>query len=149
MMEAFGKTIVGDRLTGALYEMSSAFHTDVDDDEDDEVPTYIRRVRQAPRFSVDQKRVTVHSLQLVMDTGQGLVLGQGVDPQMMLTISRDGGQTFGNQRWESAGPIGAWSTRVKWDQCGQARNLVPRFVASDPIPWRVVDLLINFTVGLT
>jgi len=145
-MMAFGKQIVGDRLTGSLYEMSSAFHTDVTDGGVESV-TYIRRMRQAPRLSADQRRITIHSLQLVLDAGEGLNLGQGSNPLVMLEIAKDGGKVFGNQRMESAGAIGAFDTRVRWTRCGQGRNPVPRFTVSDPIPWRVVDLLVDYSVG--
>ena len=140
MMEAFGKTIVGDRLTGDIYEMNSTFSTDVNG-------AILRGVRQAPRLSFDQKRFTVDSLQLIMDTGQGLVTGQGSDPQMMVKTSWDGGQTFGNERWASTGKIGEWSTRVRWTQFGQGRNFVPQFVMTDPVPYRVVDCLVEYRVG--
>lgn len=141
-IEAFGFTIVGDRLTGTLYEMNSTYYSDVGG-------VTIRRVRQAPRFSVNQKRVTINNLQLVMDVGQGLSTGQGSDPQMMLSMSKDGGQTFGPERWTTAGAIGQWDTRVRWNILGQGRNFTPRFVATDPIPWPITDCLIDYTVGLS
>lgn len=142
MMEAFGKMLVGDRLGGNIYEMKSSFFTDVDG-------AAIRRVRQAPRFSVEQKRVTVHSLQVVMDAGEGLSTGQGSDPQLMLSVSKDGGKTFGNERWSSTGKMGEWDTRVTWQRLGQARNFTPQFVATDPCPFRIVDCLFDYTVGLS
>jgi len=140
MMSAFGVTIVGDRVTGDLYTLASTVHTDVGG-------AAIRRVRQPPRLSADQRRVTVHSLQVILDAGLGLNTGQGSDPQLMLTTSKDGGETWGNERWASAGAQGDYATRVVWDRCGQARNRVDRFVATDPIPWRLVDCVVELTVG--
>lgn len=141
MMEAFGKTLVGDRLTGNIYEMNSTFGSDVDG-------SVIRRMRDAPRFSQGQRQVRVNSLELVMDKGQGLVSGQGSDPQMMLSVAKDGGKQFGNETWCSAGKIGEWEQRVRWTQvCGWARNVVPRFVATDPVPWRIVDCIMSYSVG--
>jgi len=139
-MLAFGRILVGDRLTGDIYEMSSLFQDDVDGN-------VIRRLRQPPRFSVDQKRVTVNSLHVVMDVGQGLPSGQGVNPQLMLQTAKDGGKVFGNERWSSAGALGAFETRVRWTQCGQARNRTDRFIATDPVPWRLVDCIMDYTVG--
>jgi hypothetical protein len=140
-MQAFGdRMLVGDRLTGTIYEMSSEFQTDVDG-------AVIRRLRQPPRFSVEQKKVTVNSLQVVMDVGQGVATGLGVDPQLMLQSSRNGGKTWGNERWKSAGMGGDFNIEVKWTQCGQAVNRADRFVATDPVPWRLVDCLISYTVG--
>lgn len=140
VMEAFGKLIVTDRLTGDLYEMKSSFYSDVDG-------SVIRRVKQPSRLSANQKRIFVENIQLVMDVGVGLVSGQGVDPLMMLQLSGNGGKTFGNERTSSAGPIGEYDTRVQWPRCGSGRNIVPRFVATDPVPWRIVDCLIDYTVG--
>lgn len=139
-MEAFGKLLVGDRLTGNVYEMKSSYFTDVDG-------AVIRRMRQAPRFSVDQKLISVSAMQIVMDAGMSLSTGQGSDAQMMVEISKDGGQTFGNVRTASIGPMGTWGARVRWNQFGQGRNWVPRFTATDPVPDRIVDLLIDFEVG--
>lgn len=140
VMQAFGKTLVGDRLTGGIYEMSTAFQTDVDG-------AAIRRVRQPPRFAVDQRRVTVYALQLVMDVGQGTATGQGTDPQMMLRTSRNGGKTWGPERWAPIGAGGDYDARVDWTRLGDARNFVPRFVATDPVPYRIVDCLIDYRVG--
>ncbi len=139
-MEAFGTTIVGDRLSGSLYEMGSEFQTDVGG-------APIRRVRQPPRLSMEQKRLTIPSLELVMDKGQGTATGQGVNPVMMLEVSRDGGKTFGNQRQSSSGAGGAFEARVRWTNCGQARNFVPRFIASDPVPFPITDCVVNVRVG--
>lgn len=139
-VEAFGKTLVGDRLTGDVYEMSSAFQSDVDG-------SVIRRVRQPPRFSLEQKRLTIPSLELVMDKGQGIATGQGSSPQMMLQVSRDGGKTFGNERMSSPGAGGNYEARVRWTNLGQARNFVPRFVATDPVPMPISDCVITYRAG--
>jgi hypothetical protein len=134
------RNLVQDRITGAIYRMSTTLFMDVDG-------AAIRRLRQPPRISFDQKRFTTHAIQLVMDVGQGLQTGQGSDPQIMRQTSKDGGQTWGNEQWASAGPIGAYDTRVRWTQCGQARNRVDRFIDTDPVPSRWVDALIDVTVG--
>lgn len=169
-ISAFGQVLAGDRLTGTIYVLDPAVYTDVDG-------AVIRRVRQPPRFSVNQKRITVTDLQLVMDVGNGLSGGGGTeggdawggawgdawgtswetlavdsmavatDPQMMLEVSRDGGKTFPLKRWCSAGKMGEWNNRVYWTNLGQARNFTPRFVATDPVPWPVVDLLIEYREG--
>lgn len=139
-MQAFGKTIVGDRLTGDIYELSAAFQNDVDG-------AAIRRVRQPPRFAVNQKRIAVHTMQLVMDTGLGTETGQGVDPVMMLRTSGNGGKTFGNEISSTIGAGGEWDTRVMWNRLGDARNFVPQFVATDPVPYRIVDCEFDYTVG--
>lgn len=139
---AFGKHLVGDRQTGTIYEMASTIYTDVGG-------TPMRRLRQPPRLAFDQKRVTYDRLELVMDVGVGLTTGQGVDPQVMLRSSRDGGQTWGAERWRSAGALGAYQTRVFWTRLGDARNRVDQIIVSDPVPFRIVDATLDYRVGLS
>ena len=134
------RNLVQDRLTGAIYRMSTDLFTDVDG-------AYIRRLRQPPRLSFDQKRFVTHSIQIVMDVGQGLQTGQGSNPQIMRETSKDGGRTWGNEQWVGSGAVGAYDTRVRWTQCGQARNRCDRFIDTDPVPSRFVDALIDVTVG--
>jgi hypothetical protein len=107
----------------------------------------IQRIRVAPRLSSLQQRFTVNSLQLTMDVGVGLATGQGADPQVMLQVSKNGGQTFGNERWVTAGPIGRVGTRVRWTRLGQGRNFVPRVVFSEPVPFRISEAVIDVTPG--
>jgi hypothetical protein len=135
-----GRHLVGDRAIGRIYRMSIDLFTDVDG-------AALRRVRQPPRVDTGQTRATCSEIQLIMDVGIGLLSGQGDDPQVMLKTSRDGGRTWGPERWESAGPIGAYDTRVFWSQNGQARNRVDQFVFSDPVPWRITDATIELSVG--
>jgi hypothetical protein len=134
------RNLVQDRLTGAIYRMSTDLFTDVDG-------AMIRRLRQPPRLSFEQKRFVTNSIQLVMDVGQGTQTGQGRVPQIMRQTSTDGGRTWGNEHWATSGRIGQFDTRVRWTQCGQARNRVDRFIDTDPVPSRFVDCLIDVTQG--
>lgn len=170
-MEAFGQTLVGDRVTGSIYTMTGESFTDVDG-------AAIRRLRQPAPLSLDRKRYVVDSLELTMDVGVGLIPGAGSsggslsrrwrwpwaswsrpvhrtagpvsvaarvgsDPQAMLRISRDGGKTFGTEHWTSMGPMGQYRTRVMWTRLGNCRSFVPQLVVSDPVPARVTDASIS------
>jgi hypothetical protein len=140
---AFGEHLVGDRTTGKLYRMALDVFTDVDGEA-------LRRLRQPPRISMGQTRFTVQSVWLVMDVGVGLSGTEptvGVDPQVMRRASRDGGKTWGPEKWMSAGKLGDYSTRVFWSPCGQARNYQDQFVFSDPVSFRIADAEIEITVG--
>lgn len=132
--------LVGDRERGTLYRMSTELSTDVTGEG-------IRRLRQPPRISNGQTRFVVHSVWLVMDVGVGLSTGQGSDPQVMRRCSRDGGKTWGPERWVSMGKQGEYSTRVIWFACGQARNYGDEFSWTDPVPVRLVDGHIDLTMG--
>lgn len=140
----FGMHIVGDRATGTLYQMATDFYTDVDDEP-------IRRVRQPPRLSLDQSRFIVPKIELVMDVGVGEIGASTTDPDVnpvaMLQTSRDGGKTWGPERWASIGRQGEFGTRVFWPQCGQARNRVDRFVFSASVPIKITGAEIVIQQG--
>jgi len=138
---AFGKHLVGDRVSGMIYEMSQAFATHTDG------VSGLRRVRRAPHLVKELKRATYSWFQLHMEVGLGLSSGQGSDPLAMLRWSNDGGQTWSNVLNASAGPIGAYAQRVAWRRLGSARDRVFEVSVSDPIPWRLVDAYLELEVG--
>lgn len=157
-----------DRQSGHLLIIDTNSFVDVDGNP-------IQRIREMPRLAANQARFTVNRLQLVMDVGIGLNPGfmttgtfdpaafdpaafddllttfqtQGTDPQIMLQTSRDGGKVWGFEQWRSAGKIGAYNTRVTWDRQGQARNFVPRFTFTDPVPFRWTDCLVDVSPGMS
>ncbi len=117
----------------------------------------IRRVR---RFllpsSPDNKNVQIPTLELLMRTGIGLTpaawdganVPQGANPQVMMRLSKDGGKTWGPERWRSAGAIGRYLTRVRWLRAtGNYRNAVVEVVVSDPVDWQFLAMLGDPTEG--
>ena len=90
--------------------------------------------------SPDNKRMTIPTLELLMRTGIGLTAGpsgspvQGEDPQVMLRISKDGGNTWGFEQRRSAGTIGNYKDRVRWLRAtGLYRNAVAEITMTDPV----------------
>lgn len=137
---AFNKHLVLHAENGSVYDQNIAFTTDADGD-------LIRRLRVPPLLTADQKLVFIDRLQVVLEAGLGLTTGQGIDPQVMLEMSRNGGKTWGNIRSRSAGVQGAYTHRVVWHRCGAGRNPVPRITVTDPIPWRVIDGFVDVRQG--
>jgi len=139
---AFGQPIVGDRATGTLYRWDGATCTDASG-------AACRRVRRVPlpRLLEGTQWIKLHDLELLLDVGIGTVSGQGVDPQLILRISRDGGKTWGNDKQTTAGAMGAYWTRVMWQRLGRVRDGlgVVEIVVTDPNPWRLVGAA--FTVA--
>ena len=85
--------------------------------------------------------------ELHLDTGIGTVEGQGVNPQIALSYSDDGGNTWSPEHWMSAGALGTYFTRVMWYQLGQSRDRVFRIVTSDPVAYRLIALYLNVQPG--
>lgn len=128
---AFGYHLVGDRNNGDIYKMGLNKYRDIGS-------AYIRRERITPHVHAWGKRIRYSMLEIIMETGVGLSTGQGSDPQVMLQRSNDGGRTWGNEKWRSAGAIGEYRTRVRFNRLGSAYDRVFRVAVSDPIPWRIV-----------
>ena len=127
----FGMNLVGDRSSGIVAKMRQEYGSDF-------TGTVIRRVRQCPHTADRDQEMTFDRLQIDMDTGQGLAVGQGSDPTMMLIYSNDWANTWGNELWRSAGRQGEYQIQVAWSRLGTAKGRVYRLVVSDPVPWRIV-----------
>jgi len=107
----------------------------------------IRRLRQAPHLSDEQGWVYYERLQLDLESGVGLTDGQGVDPQVMLQWSDDGGHTWSREHWVSAGRGGAYTWRALWRRLGRSRDRVFRLVISDPVKVTWIDAFMELERG--
>lgn len=116
-------------------------------------PTYgtetvlLRRLRQAPHLSHENQWTFHRRLQIDMETGVGLSSGQGSDPQVMVSWSDDGGHTWSNEHWVSAGRMGEYTARVILRNLGRTRDRVYRVVVSDPVAWNLIASYIDVDAG--
>lgn len=129
---AFGKHLVGDRLSGGIYEMSSNFGFDF-------AGAPLRRVRRMPGLQSELERIFYPGLRLYIENGLGLIIGQGSNPKVLYRYSDDGGKTWGGFREASAGKQGDYKTHIDFLMNGSANDRVDEIIVSDPIPWRVMD----------
>lgn len=124
--DAYGKTLAGSS-NGKIVELDLDTYTDNDGG------TYIRRaVTSAPLYNGGNRGI-MRFLELECELGVGLQTGQGSDPKAMLRWSKDGGQTFGNEKWASFNAIGVRRPRCKWLNLGLFRDGVAEISVSDPI----------------
>ena len=131
-MEAYGKVMIGDRTTGAIYEVDRNTYTEAGQPMEYAVTTL-------PLYQ-GEERLFFAGLDANFDGGQGLLTGQGSDPQVMLTVSRDGGYTFGTELTRSLGERGKYKDRVRWNRLGQGREMVFRLRVTDPVPVTLLDM---------
>lgn len=138
---AFGEHRMLDCQTGAHYKLTTESATDVSEANIGSPFTrrQIRRLRRSPTLMLENQRIYFSGFEVDLEPGLGLATGQGSDPQVMLRISNDGGKTWGAEMWRSAGPIGAYSKRVRWNRLGMGRRRVHEVVVADPIPWRLTN----------
>src|SRR3972149_14181 len=77
----------------------------------------------------------------------GFVQWPGSDPQVMLRISNDGGKTWVTEQWRSAGKMGEYHRRVRWNRLGAARRRVFEASVTDPIPWKITGAYLRASGG--
>lgn len=139
-----GIHIVTDVSTTEIYQLSESTYSDDG--------TAITRLRTSPHVSSDLKRLFYNSFQLDMEVGIGLDGGvQGSSPTVMLDFSDDGGHTWSSESWtladNSAGAIGNYKTRVKWNRLGKSRDRIFRVKMTDPVKTVWIDAQIEIEGG--
>lgn len=109
----------------------------------------IVRLRRAPHIISALNRIRYSHLRVLMDVGITTIVppSVGSDPLIALRWSDDGGQTFGTTYTASAGMTGAYSTLVDFYQLGQGRDRIFEFAVSAPVPWRLIDAFVDYSVG--
>ena len=145
---------VGDYSSNRLYQWDLSTYTD------DGV--MIVRHRTAAHQHADRKRIFFREFEIDLERGVGLLpaIGSGPstsvtgpaavsgqDPQAMLQWSDDGGVTWSNERWASAGPRGKRIQRIHWHRLGYSRDRVFRVFFSDPVKWVIVDARMDADVA--
>ena len=104
-----GNHLIGDRDSGAVYELSPDYY----DDNGEE----IHRIRILSHVSQEMQSMTLSEVILDMETG----VGDTDEPQVMLSVSKDGGRNYGNERWRGFGKLGNYRALVRWLRFGQAK----------------------------
>ena len=139
------KVMVGDYQNGNVYSF------DLDDYSDNgSIQKWLRSWRALPTGQNNLKRTAHHSLQLDCESGTGLNLGQGSDPQVMLRWSDDGGHTWSNEHWVGIGKIGEYYRRAIWRRLGMTMKLRDRVYevsGTDPVKIAIMgaELLLSPT----
>lgn len=106
-----------------------------------------RRQRRCPFLSAEQVWLFFQRLEIVLESGLGLTSGQGSDPQVMLRWSDDGGHTWSDEHWASAGERGEYARRVFWTRMGRSRTRCYELTVSDPIGWQVLEAVLQIEKG--
>lgn len=141
----YGDHLVGDHSNGKIYRMSLNLN------DDDGIEIYRERAWEIVDPAVTNQRVRIDRVDVTAITGDGgSVVGSGaatvdssitvdsdltvdsdggniaIPPLMWLQISKDSGRTWGYERFQSLGVLGARKTQARWRRGGSGRNIVFR-----------------------
>ena len=136
---AFGKHLVGDFVSGVLYELDEDTHTDGG------LP--ISWSRTTTHIISDFKRIKHKEVVLNFETGVGL--NGNDDPLVYLTYSDDGGHSYITPREASLGVIGQRKNRVMWARLGNSRDRVYKVFGSEPVKTVLIGGYIDVEAGKT
>ena len=110
--------------------------------------TRIRRyLRRSPIYSKENARAVWPLFQVDATVGVGNANEPGVDPQMMMRFSDDGGHTWSYVLPRSVGLRGRYNTQVQWHRCGMARNKVFEVFWTDPVRIALMDAFARVDIG--
>lgn len=132
-----GMRVVGDYQNGALYQLTRNAYTDAG--------WPLLAQRRACHFwdKGERGRVFMASLQLDFRPGVGNASGMGSDPQAGISISKDGGATFGQRTFRPIGKIGNYLNRTMWRKLGFGRDNVIDLQIIDPVPRDLIGVTIK------
>lgn len=133
------RTIVGDYENGNLYRLNPDSYTD------NGAPIAMELISR--HLNTENVRFTIDSVELDMESGVGLATGQGSNPQIMMQVSKDGGHSWGVERWVSFGKIGEYLQRAIWRRLGQSRVFTFKFRITDPVKRVILGAVVRVRNG--
>jgi hypothetical protein len=122
---AFGKQLVGDRENGNIYEMDMDIYSDNGED--------IVRERIYKHLFNEGDRLRFNCLEIGVETGVGLQNGQGSNPKIALSLSKDSGQSYGTPYTQELGKAGNYFETVRFRRLGVAESMTFKIRISDQV----------------
>ena len=107
-VEAYGQTLVGSSFSGAIGTLDMNEYRDFG--------VQMQRSVSTARLKNNLIRRASPLIEMFAETGE--VLGNDPEPVISLSISRDGGKTFGQPRFRGLGKTGQFDRRVCWRRNG-------------------------------
>lgn len=133
LVTAYGKLLVGDSESGIIGRIDNDIATDYG--------VIIERDFAMPTLENNSKPMFFNSIEVVLDAGQGKE--DDSTPHIRMSYS-DNGRTYTPERTRSAGKVGEYFIKAKWQQLGTTRRYrIFRFKMSADVRWVVMKVVIN------
>lgn len=144
---AYRKNLIADNSNGNIYELDVETY--------DENGTNIERWRDSGPISGvllgnPGKRIELNRFELIMEVGAGELPSTAdnrENPYVMLSLSTDGGKTFGTERWGQLGKMGEY-VKVEWPALGSFYEAIIRIKFSDPNYYSIHSAAADIEVGI-
>lgn len=129
-MFIFGKHLVGDRRNGRIYDLSMDYYDDGGE--------ALCRERIYTHLSDEGQRIRYNALEIGFETGVGLQSGQGSNPLVQFSLSKDGGRTWSDTYTASLGAVGRYQQKVEFRRLGVAEIMTFRIRVTDPVKVAII-----------
>lgn len=131
-----GKHIVGDSTTGKLYTLSLDAFT--------EAGSPLVALRRCQHIKQAKNPLEIPGIIIDAETGVGLSGDvQGLDPQMGLRYSIDGGLTWSEWMHASMGKIGDYLATIRYPRLGTGEDWVFEIMVSDPVRRNILGAYVD------
>jgi len=144
ILEVYNKVFIGDRSNGNLNYLD--FNT-----YDQAGETWQRRrvMGSINGDKLGQKghRVQMSRMEFILETGVGLITGQGEDPKIMLEASYDGGKSWSTGTWMKIGRLGQTNIRAEWYSMKSFYDMIVRLTTSDPVAFNIYSAAIDIRLA--
>ena len=134
-----GYTVVSEYNSGNIDRYDTATYTD----NGAIIPRELITRHGSNNFNV----FSIDEIYLDMETGVGLVSGQGSAPCVMLEVSKDNGRTYSTPRQLSLGALGNYRQRLIARRFGSSRDFVFRIRFTDPVQFTITDGAVTIREG--
>lgn len=140
IVSSYGKLLVADYINGNIGFIDKKSYT--------EYGEVMVQEKASKPFSAGGLPSFVGTIQLTMESGVGLAVGQGSDPIVRMDYSDDGGRTFSSEFSRSYGKVGEYMSLPTWRRQGRIpRHRVIRFKTSDPVKSVIIKLEADVELG--
>jgi hypothetical protein len=144
VLEVYNKVLIGDRSNGNLNELDFDTYSQAGE-------TWRRRRILASVngdiFGQKGQRVEMSRMEFIIETGTGLVTGQGDDPQIMIEASYDGGRSWDEGKWLKIGRQGEFNIRAEWYSMKSFYDMMVRLTTSDPVAFNIYSAAIDLRLA--
>jgi hypothetical protein len=82
-----------------------------------------------------------------METGVGLISGQGDNPRIMVEYSDDGGNSWNGGSWPRVGRLGEFALQVEWFDLGSFYTRIFRISTTDPVDYTILSATIDLRLA--
>lgn len=131
LINVYGKNIVADVSNGKLYELSLDTY-----DNNQEIQQRVRVTQSIDATLLGgsrRNRLQMSKIAFDMESGVGLITGQGEDPKIIIEMSDDGGKTWDHGDFVDIGRMGAHNMVVEFDNLDSFYTRMFRITATDPV----------------